>query len=314
MIPTFKHSRRNLLAKLGCMREMSDLLRNKIDYLREDRFYCCSSSSSSSSSSSNSSSYSSSSSSHCSFPLQDIYDEWKWFTGVSTGSGLGVDTWTGINGKVLTTLAGRPDARRSRVESGSILSNGAEGFKTAYQAQLPNDWYSGSDVPLGHCLFFVVEIDLFKTGETTLWNHLLSGATAGTYNSFSSQTSTNSIGTRTNGTYFSIERPAWIQNGVQRYIVELRYGDDSSLMSNDFNLLLNGYPIITTVSTGTLKDILGVGIVAPTDFSANSTLDRRLLSILALKNEAGSTTRLSASSINAARNYLACFWNVELQN
>lgn len=312
-------SKKKLNARLECLRQNSDLLRDRIDSLREIRATCCvfpssSSSPAPSSSSLPSGSLSSSSSSHCTLPMENFFDEWVWNSGVETEGGLGVSAWEGSDGHVIVTMAERPDIRRARVQDGCILSNGAEGAKTAYQAVMPSSWYDhASAVPLRNALFFVVEIDLFKAGETVLWNHLMSGSLANTYNSFTSQTSTDSIGTRTNGIYFSAGRPYWMTAGVKRYIVEMRYGDDSSVTPNDFQVLVNGFPIVTTVSTAALKHVVGVGIVAPLDLAANSNLDRRLLSIFALQHPGGYSQRLSASSINAARDYLACKWQVDLQ-
>lgn len=284
------------------MRSFNASLQDQISSIRFKVPGCCQQLSSSSSSSGG-----------CPPLTQDIFDEWEWNQGIITGSQGGVDQWIGFrNGRILTTLLGRPEERRAKVEDGAIFSNGAEGFKTAYQASLSSDWYSGFQTAYSNALFFVVEIDLFKLGETVLWNHLLTGGFDNEYNSFSSQSSTNTIGTRLSGVYQSISRPLWMTPGLKRYLVEFHYGPQGSLEANDLKLVLNGFPLIASISSAALKNVLGLGIVAPVDYSANSLLNRRLLSILALKNS--NNARLSSQSIIEARNYLACKWNILLQS
>ena len=282
------------------MRSINGLLQDEILRLSLQVPGCCVSSSSSSSSGG------------CPSATQNIFDEWDWNQGIITGSQGGVDQWIGMrNGRILTSLLGRPEERRAKVENGSIFSNGADGFKTAYQASLSSDWYSGFSTAYSNALFFIVEIDVFKIGETILWNHLITGGFDNEYNSFTSQSSTNTIGTRTSGVYHSIPKPLWMTSGVKRYLVEMHYGAEGSLVANDFQILVNGFPIITTESSFALKNIIGLGVVAPVDFSANSSLNRRLLSILALKNF--NNNRLPASSFDEARQYLACKWDILLQ-
>lgn len=313
-----------LRMRLQCMLQE----RRNLDQIITDLFdqvgVCCPSSSSSqvpSSSSalpSSSSSLPSSSSSVVCPELDEemLFDEWIWSEGTNNNGGTGVDTWTGARkGKVLTTVALRPDNKRAKVQDNCILINGDPLDKRAYHAQFPNDWYSGSsDTAYSNCIFAVVEIDLFKTGESTLWNHIITGQTDASFSTFSSQTSTDTIGSRTNSSvYFSSPRPAWMSAGVKRYIVEMRYGEQGVLGFNDFNLLVNGYSIVNTGSPYACRNIFGVGVVAPQDISANSTLNRRLLSVLALKNPAGLDQRLPVQKIQNARNYLACNWGVQLE-
>lgn len=312
-----------LIHRLRCNLQKNRELSNQIESLVELSVQCCDSSSSSSSSYSSSSSEIPSSSSSsiapiCEFNSNYIYDEWIWNSGTDNGIGEGVNTWEGVrNSKILTTLPGRNDTKRSKVQNNCILINGSPSDKRAYHAFFEDDWYppAGNQPFVGNALFFIVEIDLFKSGETTLWNHLITGGYDNGYNSFSTQTSTQKIGTRTNGIFNSIDRPAWIQSGVRRYMVEIRYDYAGPGVGYYVHLHLNGQLIQSVASTSALKKILGVGVVAPLDYSANSTLDRRLLSIFALRhpvtNQFG---RIPQFIFEQSREYLACQWGVELQS
>lgn len=314
-----------LMKRIRCDLSKNRNLQDGIEYQFLLSDICCNPPSSSSSvpppSSSSSVPPSSSSSSEppvCIFESNYIFDEWDWNEGVDTGLGEGVDTWEGIrNNRVLTTLPGRVDSKRSKVQDGCIFVNGALNDKRAYHAFFDDDWYptGETDVYQGNALFFIVEIDLFKTGESILWNHIITGGYDNGYNSFSSQASTNRIGTRTNGaTWENIIRPGWIANGVQRYMVEMRYDYAGPFTGHHFNLMLNGKLIKTVNSTSALKKILGVGVPAPLDYSANSTLNRRLLSVFALRHPVTNHFgRIPETIFQQSRQYLSCKWGITLQ-
>lgn len=316
----------SLMQRIRCDLDKNRNLQDKIDQEFDLAYLCCnppqpSSSSSEPPPSSSSSAPLSSSSSACDtvYESPKIFDEWDWNSGVSTGAGVGVNTWTGMrNARVLTTLPGRVDSKRAKVQDNCILVNGDPLDKRAYHAQFDNDWWNPAlttQAAFYNALFFVVEIDLFKPGETVLWNHIISGDLNNNYNSFTSQTSSNTIGTRLNGAaYASRSRPSWIQNGVQRYIVEMTYNptSPSPYTNRDLRIRVNGFAIAAQISSVALKRIVGVGVVAPIDYSANSTLNRRLLSILALQDE--NLNLITNEAIVEAREYLACKWNVTLQS
>lgn len=234
---------------------------------------------------------------------------------MDTGEGEGVNAWTGARkGRVLTTYPARLDAKRAKVQDNCILINGDPLDKRAYHAEFPENWYIPGSTAYHNCIFAIVEIDLFKVGETTLWNHMITGESNASFNSFSTQTSSNTIGTRTNSaSYTSIQRPAFITPGVRRYMIEMRYGAMGSTTMNDFTILVNGYPIVQANSPYGCRNIFGVGVVAPQDLAANSTLNRRLLSIFAMKGGFLPHIRLENSELNKARQYLSCVWDIPLE-
>lgn len=304
-----------LKMRLLCMNQERRALNNIIESLFSKVGECCPSSSSQPPSSSSSIPSSSSSFVCPEYDTIFLYDEWVWNRNTNNGSGQGVNIWIGTKrGKVLTTYPAREDSKRAKVQDGCILINGSPTDKRAYHALFPNDWYqSGDGTAYSNCIFAVVEINLLKPGEATLWNHMITGETNFSFNSFSTQASTGTIGTRTNSSiYTNIPAPSIIANQVKRYLVEMRYGDQDSVTQNDFLVYVNGMPIVQASSPYACRNVFGVGVVAPQDLAANSTLDRRLLSVLTLKNKTSPSSRIPIQEINAARNYLSCIWDIPL--
>lgn len=248
-------------------------------------------------------------------PEEDIFDEWVWDEGTDNGGGLGVDSWTGIrNGEILQTPALRADINRARVSMDCILCKGGvtELNKTSYQASFQDGhWYDGVNTPYGHCLFFVVNVDLFKIGEFIDRDSITTGNMAGQFATLRSKTASGiGIYVDTTANISSVPPPAWVFPGPHTYIIEMRYGESGSVTADDFSLYINGHFIVSKTTANALKRALGVGIPSPLDYNHTSTLERKIYSILAVRNHSGYNQRLPIDTIVAAREYLAKKWQV----